>query len=80
VLAAADAMETDAGALTTAIIGAICGMDGALSPDQKGYTSFRRWITNESSEYRQQCRDEVLNTKPSDFRQFAERLRTMKNP
>jgi presequence protease len=79
VLAAADALENDSDALTTAIIGAIGDMDGALSPDQKGYTAFQQWIVNESSEYRQRFRDEVLNTKPSDFREFAERLRRLKS-
>jgi Zn-dependent M16 (insulinase) family peptidase len=78
-LAAADAMETDGDALETAIIGAIGDMDGALSPDQKGFTSFQRWLINESPEYRQRFRDEILNTKPSDFREFAMRLQKMKN-
>lgn len=80
VFAAADALENDPDALTTAIIGAIGDMDGALSPDQKGYTAFQRWIINESPKYRQQYRNEVLNTKPSDFRDFAERLRDMSSP
>lgn len=79
VLEAADALENDPDALTTAIIGAIGDMDGALSPDQKGYTAFQQWIANESAEFRQKFRDEVLNTKPSDFRDFAERLQKMKN-
>lgn len=78
-LAAADAMETDRDALETAIIGAIGDMDGALSPDQKGFTAFQRWLINESPEYRQKFRDEILNTTPSDFREFAIRLRSMKD-
>jgi presequence protease len=80
VLTAADALENDPDALTTAIIGTIGDMDGALSPDQKGYTAFQHWLINESPAYRQKYRDEILNTKPSDFRDFAERLRNMKNP
>lgn len=79
-LEAADAMEKDPDLLATAIIGTIGDMDGALSPDQKGYTAFQRWLINESPEYRQKYRDEVLNTKPSDFRDFAERLKNLKNP
>jgi presequence protease len=79
-MAAADALENDPDALTTAIIGAIGDLDGALSPDQKGYKAFTQWIMNQSPEYRQQYRDEILNTKPSDFRDFAERLRSLKNP
>jgi hypothetical protein len=78
--AAADAMENDPELLATAIIGTICDMDGALSPDAKGFTAFQRWLINESAEYRQKYRDEVLNTKPSDFRDFAKRLRKMKSP
>lgn len=80
VLTAADALENDPDALTTAIIGTIGDMDGALSPDQKGYVAFQHWLINESPAYRQKFRDEVLNTKPSDFRDFAERLRNMKSP
>lgn len=79
-MAAADAMESDPDALETAIIGTIGDMDGALSPDQKGHTAFQRWVINESPEYRQKYRDEILNTKPSDFREFAERLKNMKSP
>lgn len=78
-LAAADAMETDRDALETAIIGAIGDMDGALSPDQKGFTAFQRWLINESPEYRQRFRDEILNTQPSDFREFGMRLKKMKD-
>ena len=78
VMAAAEALENDPDALATAIIGTIGDMDGALSPDQKGRSAFQRWLINETPEYRQQFRDEVLNTKPSDFRDFAERLRNMK--
>ena len=79
-MAAADAMENDRDALETAIIGTIGDLDGALSPDQKGYTQFQRWIINESPEHRQKIRDEILATKPSDFRDFAERLKKMKDP
>ena len=35
---------------------------------------------NQSPTYRQQFRDEILNTKASDFKDFAERLRALKNP
>ena len=78
--AAAAALENDAEALATAIIGTVGDMDSALSPDQKGFTAFQSWLINEPPEYRQQYRDEVLNTKPSDFRDFAARLRNMRNP
>lgn len=55
-------------------------MDGALSPDQKGWAAFTRWLIRETPEARQRRRDEILNTKASDFKDFAERLRSMKNP
>jgi len=45
-MAAADALEDDKEALETAIIGTIGDMDGALSPDQKGNTSFQRFLIN----------------------------------
>jgi len=77
---AADLFEKDSDALSTAIIGAVGDMDGALSPDQKGWKQFTRWITGESPEHRQQKRDELIDTKPDDFRDFAKRLKNMKNP
>ena len=73
-------MENDPDALATAIIGTVGDLDGALSPDQKGYTQFQRWLINESPEYRQKFRDEILETKPSDFRDFALRLKKLKDP
>ena len=79
-MAAADELEADPQALATAIIGTVGDMDGALSADQKGWTAFTRWITHETAEDRQRFRDEVLNTKASDFKDFAQRLRTMKKP
>ena len=79
-IAAADELEKNPDALATAIIGAIGDMDGALMPDQKGFTAYRRWLANESPEARQKFRDEILNTKPEDFRAFGERLKNFNNP
>lgn len=79
-MAAADELEKDPDALATAVIGTVGELDSALSPDQKGWTAFERNLVNESPEYRQQYRDEILNTTPDDFRAFAERLRNMKDP
>jgi len=76
----AEDLENDADALATAIIGAVGDMDGALSADQKGSVQFKRWLTRESPEQRQKFRDEVLNTKPSDFKEVAERLMALKDP
>ncbi|KAL7574785.1 hypothetical protein ACA910_010630 [Epithemia clementina (nom. ined.)] len=78
-MATADALEADPDALATAVIGTIGDMDGALQPDQKGAAAFQRWLINESAEYRQKYRDEVLSTTPDDFRDFARRLKSMKN-
>lgn len=78
--AAADELEKDKEALATAIIGTVGDMDGAMSPDQKGWSAFTRYLLQETPEERQKFRDEVLNTKPADFRDFAKRLRAMKNP
>jgi Zn-dependent M16 (insulinase) family peptidase len=75
----ADALEKDPEMLETAIIGTIGDMDGSMSPDQKGFAAFQRWLINEGPEYRQKYRDEVLDTKVEDFREFARRLRNMKN-
>ena len=77
---AAEQLENDSDALATAIIGTIGDMDGALSPDQKGNVAMTRWLVNESAEYRQKFRDEVLNTKASDFKAFAERLKNLQQP
>ena len=79
-LEAADMMEKDPDVLTTAIVGAMGDLDGSLSPDQKGWTQFKRWIMRESPERRQAVRDQIIDTKPSDFRLFAERLKTLKDP
>ena len=78
-LEAASELEKNPDALATAIIGAMGDMDGALSPDQKGATALNRWIAHESPERRQQFRDEILNTKASDFKDFAMKLKEMKN-
>lgn len=79
-LAAAKELENDPEALATAIIGAVGDMDGALSADQKGWTAFSRWLKRESPEKRQKVRDEILNTKASDFKAFGETLKGLKKP
>lgn len=79
-LKAAEELENDPEALATAIIGTVGDLDGALSPDQKGNKAFNRWVIRQTPEERQQFRDEILNTKASDFRDFAMRLKNMKKP
>jgi len=80
VLAAAEQLENDPDALAQAIIGTIGDMDGPLSPDQKGFASMQRWLINESAEYRQNYRNQILDTKPEDFKAFGERLKNLKQP
>lgn len=75
----AEVLANDPDALATAIIGAIGDMDSVLSPDQKGWASYQRWLKRESPEARQQFRDEVLNTSAADFKEFAERLANLKD-
>jgi Zn-dependent M16 (insulinase) family peptidase len=55
-------------------------MDSVLSPDQKGWTSLQRWLSGETAVQRQRWRDEVLNTRPEDFKTFAERLKSISSP
>jgi len=81
-LEAAKMLETedvDGKELATCIIGAFGDMDGALSPDQKGKVAMNRYLSRETPEERQAFRDAVLNTKPNDFRDFAERLKKAKD-
>lgn len=78
-LQAAEELEKNPNALATAIIGAVGDLDGALSPDQKGSKAFNRWVIRQTAEERQQFRDEILNTKASDFKDFAMRLKNMKD-
>jgi len=79
-LEAAELFENDPEALNTAIVGAMGDMDSSLSPDQKGWTQFQRWITRQSPERRQAVRNEIIDTKPSDFKMFGERLMSLKQP
>ena len=80
VLAAGEAMENDPDALAQAIIGTIGDMDASLSPDQKGFTAMQRWLVNESAEHRQNYRNQILDTKPEDFKEFGARLKALKKP
>jgi len=79
-LEAAEELEKNPDALATAIIGTFGDLDGALSPDQKGTKAFNRWLIRQTAEERQAFRDEILNTKASDFKDFAMRLKNMKKP
>jgi Zn-dependent M16 (insulinase) family peptidase len=90
VLSTISAYDAAAGALLTAseqvqaedvleaVIGAIGDLDSPLSPDQKGYTSMGEFLHGGSAADRQMWRDEVLATSAADFKDFGQRLSTMK--
>jgi Zn-dependent M16 (insulinase) family peptidase len=80
VIAAAEELANDPDGLAQAIIGTIGDMDGALGPDQKGYAALQRWLINESAEYRQTYRDQILDTTAEDFKAFGKRLKALKDP
>jgi len=65
--------------LTKNIIGAIGIMDAYQLPDAKGYTSLQRYLSGESDEGRQRLRDQVLSTKPEDFKMFGEFLEKVRS-
>jgi Zn-dependent M16 (insulinase) family peptidase len=79
-LEAAEELEKNPEALATAIIGAVGELDGALSPDQKGSKAYNRWLLRQSPAERQRFRDEILNTTAEDFKDFAMRLKNLKDP
>ena len=70
--AAAGGLSSEA--LTQAIVGTVGDLDSPMTAQQKGAAAFRWRAAGENLESRQQWRDEVLATTPSDFADFAERL------
>jgi len=78
-LEAAEVLANDKKEMATAIIGAVGDLDGALSPDQKGTVAMNRYLARETPEQRQKFRDEVLNTNADDFKDFANRLKALKD-
>lgn len=76
------ALETEAGHITAedtlqAVIGAVSDLDGPMNSEQKGYTSFVEYLTGETAADRQQWRDQVLNTNAADFKDFANKLKSL---
>jgi len=69
-------LETDLNKeeLTKSIIGTIGDLDAHMLPDARGYTSMVRYLIRDTEEERQQMRDDVLGTKASDFKAFAQVL------
>ncbi len=63
--------------LTKSIIGAIGDLDGHMLPDTKGYISMIRYLTQDTEDKRQQMREELLGTRPSDFKAMGEILKAV---
>lgn len=68
-------------AITTAVIGTIGSLDGsALSAADAGWVSMVRYLRGESSIARQEWRNQIINTSSDDFVDFANRMKSWKNP
>lgn len=63
--------------LTKAIIGAIGDLDQPLLPDAKGYVSALRYLANESDDFRQTMREQILATRIEDFHTFGDLLQVL---
>ncbi len=61
--------------LTKSIIGAIGEIDTYMLPDEKGYTSIKRFLNGNTDDLRQQMREEILGTSADDFKEFADCMR-----
>lgn len=64
--------------LLQAIVGTVGDLDGPMTPDQKGFSSFTQFLTGESAELRQTWRTEILNASPKDFKDFAASLKKLR--
>ncbi|GER42193.1 presequence protease [Striga asiatica] len=72
-------LELDDDALTKAIIGTIGDVDAYQLPDAKGYSSLLRYLLGVTEEERQIRREEILSTRLSDFKEFADVVDTVKD-
>ncbi|MFS7956834.1 putative metalloenzyme, LuxS/M16 peptidase, peptidase M16C associated [Helianthus anomalus] len=72
-------LEINDDALKKAIIGTIGDLDSYQLPDAKGYTSLLRYVSGVSEEERQARHEEVLSTRPSDFKEFADVVDAIKD-
>ena len=64
--------------LAKGIIGSIGDLDDYKLPDAKGFASMAYLLSEETEEDRQQIREEILGTTPSDFKAFAEFLEVVR--
>jgi Zn-dependent M16 (insulinase) family peptidase len=65
--------------LFKSVIGAIGRIDAYMFPDAKGFTSMQRYLTNQSDDFIQNFRDQVLSTTRKDFIAFGELLDAIKD-
>lgn len=72
-------LEMDDDTLMKAIIGTIGDVDSYQLPDAKGYTSLQRYLLGITEEERQQRREQILSTSVSDFREFSNALKAVKD-
>jgi Zn-dependent M16 (insulinase) family peptidase len=70
--------EVSSEEILQAIVGTIGDMDGPLSPDQKGFESLLQHMSGETHAERQMHRSQILQASPEDFKQFADRLRKLR--
>jgi presequence protease len=63
--------------LVKSIIGVIGTIDDYQLPDAKGMTSMQRYLVHETEESLQRLREEVLATRPEDFRALGEALSSL---
>jgi Zn-dependent M16 (insulinase) family peptidase len=57
--------------MTRYIIGTVSGLDRPLTPSSKGDLAFRRYLQNETKQYVQNIRDEVLATSAEDIKSMS---------
>ncbi|KAL3515262.1 hypothetical protein ACH5RR_022164 [Cinchona calisaya] len=72
-------LEMDDDCLTKAIIGTIGDVDSYQLPDAKGYSSLLRHLLGITEEERQRRREEILSTRLSDFKEFADVIEAVKD-
>ncbi len=63
--------NADDKAMTRYIIGTVSGLDQPLTPSGKGDLAVRRYLQNETKQYVQNIRDEVLATTSSDIQSMS---------
>lgn len=71
-------LELDSDSLTKAIIGTIGDIDSYQFPDAKGYSSMLRYLLGITEDERKERREQILSTRLSDFKEFADVLAAAK--